>query len=171
MQRSLKIRQLRIAFMFLLPAIIVFFLGLVVPLVNTFELSFNRLSMGSRWSDRDYVGVENYERMLEDHHVRSSVGVTLRFAAIVFVAELVIGMGLALLLEKPIKGATVFRTIFILPLMASPVAVGLIWRYLLDGRIGLVNHYLELIGMPPLVLTFVAARQIIAGMTAGAVKG
>jgi multiple sugar transport system permease protein len=40
----------------------------------------------------------------------------------------------------------VFRTIFILPLMVSPVAVGLIWRYLYDARIGLINHYLEAIG-------------------------
>lgn len=149
MGSSSKIRQLRVAYLFLLPAIIVFVLGLIVPLVNTFELSFNRLSMGSRWSDRDYVGVENYTRMVEDDHVRSSVGVTLRFAAVVLVAELVIGMGLALLLEKPIKGAAVFRTIFILPLMVSPVAVGLIWRYLLDGRIGLINHYLGQIGIPP----------------------
>lgn len=149
MQSSFKIRQLRVAYMFLLPAIIIFALGLVVPLVNTFELSFNRLSMGSRWSDRDYVGADNYERMVEDDHVRSSIGVTLRFAAFVLVAELVIGMGLALLLEKPIKGAAVFRTIFILPLMVSPVAVGLIWRYLLDGRIGLVNHYLGVLGIPP----------------------
>ncbi len=149
MQSSFKIRQIRIAYAFLLPAIIIFALGLVVPLINTFELSFNRLSMGSRWSDRDYVGAENYERMVEDDHVRSSVGVTLRFAAFVLVAELVIGMGLALLLEKPIKGAAIFRTIFILPLMVSPVAVGLIWRYLLDGRIGLVNHYLGMLGIPP----------------------
>ena len=149
MQRSLKIRQIRVAYLFLLPAIIIFLLGLVVPLVNTFELSFNRLSMGSRWSDRDYVGADNYERMTDDDHVRSSIGVTLRFAAFVLAAELVIGMGLALLLEKPIKGASVFRTIFILPLMVSPVAVGLIWRYLLDGRIGLVNHYLGMLGIPP----------------------
>lgn len=148
MQNSFKIRQMRISYMFLLPAIIIFVLGLVVPLANTLELSFNRLSMGDRWSDRANVGADNYERMADDDHVRSSIGVTLRFAAVVLVAELVIGMGLALLLEKPIKGASIFRTIFILPLMVSPVAVGLIWRYLLDGRIGLVNHYLGQLGIP-----------------------
>lgn len=147
MQNSLRIRQMRIAYLFLLPAIIVFVLGLIVPLVNTLELSFNRLSMGSRWSDREFVNLDNYERMVDDDHVRSSVGVTLRFAAVVLVAELVVGMGLALLLEKPIRGASVFRTIFILPLMVSPVAVGLIWRYLLDGRIGLINHYLGMLGV------------------------
>ena len=137
MRSSFKIRQIRIAYLFLLPAIIIFLLGLVVPLINTFELSFNRLSMGSRWSRsrlrrlgklRAHGGGRSRTLFRRRH---------LALCGIVLVAELVIGMGLALLLEKPIKGAAVFRTIFILPLMVSPVAVGLIWRYLLDGRIGL----------------------------------
>ena len=149
MTSSFQSKQIRIAYLFLLPAIIVFILGLIVPLVNTLELSFNRLSMGSPWAEREFVNLDNYERVTTDIGVQSSIGVTLRFAAVVLIAELVIGMGLALLLEKPIKGASVFRTIFILPLMVSPVAVGLIWRYLLDGRIGLINHYLGQIGIPP----------------------
>ncbi len=148
MHSSLRIRQIRIAYLFLLPAIIVFVLGLIVPLINTLELSFNELSMGSPWDEREFINLENYQRMLSDPGVQTSVGVTLRFAAFVLIAELVIGLALALLLEKPIRGAAIFRTIFILPLMVSPVAVGLIWRYLLDGRIGLVNFYLNQIGIP-----------------------
>ena len=147
MHSSLRIRQIRIAYLFLLPAIIVFVLGLIVPLINTLELSFNELSMGSPWDEREFINLENYQRMLSDPGVQTSVGVTLRFAAFVLIAELVIGLALALLLEKPIRGAAIFRTIFILPLMVSPVAVGLIWRYLLDGRIGLVNFYLNQIGI------------------------
>ena len=54
--------------------------------------------------------------------------------------------GLALLLEKAVRGATFFRTIFVMPLMIAPVVVGLIWRYLLDARNGIVNHYLTQIG-------------------------
>lgn len=148
MHSSLRIRQIRIAYLFLLPAIVVFVLGLIVPLINTLELSFNELSMGSPWDEREFINLENYQRMLSDPGVQTSVGVTLRFAAFVLIAELVIGLALALLLEKPIRGAAIFRTIFILPLMVSPVAVGLIWRYLLDGRIGLVNFYLNQIGIP-----------------------
>lgn len=132
--------------MFLLPAIIIFILGLLLPLANTLELSFNELSMGSPWDSREWVGIEHYARMWEDEGVRSAVSVTLRFAFWVLITEMIIGLGLALLLEKPIKGAAIFRTIFILPLMVSPVAVGLIWRYLLDGRIGMVNYYLEQLG-------------------------
>ena len=60
--------------------------------------------------------------------------------------EMLIGVGLALLLEKAVRGATFFRTIFVMPLMIAPVVVGLIWRYLLDARNGIVNYYLTQIG-------------------------
>ena len=54
-------------------------------------------------------------------------------------------------MEKPIRGASIFRTIFILPLMVSPVVVGLIWRYLFDSRIGWINYYLVKVGFEPQV--------------------
>lgn len=146
MRTLLGNQQTRTAYLFLLPAILIFFFGLVIPLINTFELSFNQLSMGTPWEDREFLRLENYTRLFDDVGVRSAVSVTLRFAFFVLITEIVIGLGLALLLEKPIFGASIFRTIFILPLMVSPVAVGLIWRYLLDGRIGLVNYYLERLG-------------------------
>ena len=145
-------RETRIAYLFLLPALIIFVLGLIVPLWNAFQLSFHDLPMGTPWADREWVGFEQYTRMFTDNGVWSSVWVTLRFSFWVLVIEMLLGLALALMLEKPIFGASVFRTIFILPLMVSPVAVGLIWRYLLDGRIGLINYYLESIGeaIPPL---------------------
>jgi multiple sugar transport system permease protein len=152
MLASLRNRQTGVAYLFLLPAIIIFVLGLIVPLWNAFQLSFHDLPMGTPWDEREWVGFEQYARMFADGGVRSSVWVTLRFSFWVLITEMLLGLALALLLEKPIAGAAIFRTIFILPLMVSPVAVGLIWRYLLDGRIGIINHYLTAIGeaIPPL---------------------
>ena len=73
---------------------------------------------------------------------------------------MIIGVGLALLLEKPVRGASFFRTIFVLPLMIAPIVVGLIWRYLLDARNGVVNYYLEAIGNAlPFLQTLGFARQ------------
>jgi multiple sugar transport system permease protein len=59
---------------------------------------------------------------------------------------MLIGVGLALLLEKAVRGASFIRTIFVMPLMIAPVVVGLIWRYLLDARNGVINYYLTEIG-------------------------
>lgn len=143
---SARSRYAGVAYLFLLPAIIIFLLGLIVPLWNAFQLSFHDLPMGTPWAEREWVGLDQYTRMFADEGVRSSVWVTLRFSFWVLITEMLLGLVLALMLEKPIAGAAIFRTIFILPLMVSPVAVGLIWRYLLDGRIGLINYYLSAIG-------------------------
>ena len=71
--------------------------------------------------------------MIRDADVLESISVTLRFGFWTITIEMLLGVALALLLEKPIRGASVFRTVFILPLMISPVVVGLIWRYLFDA--------------------------------------
>lgn len=146
MFRALRNPRTYAAYLFLLPAVAVLAIGLIIPVVNALQLSFQDWSMGTPWSSREFIGLESYARMLKDGAVRQSMMVTLRFAFWVLVSEMVLGTLLALMLEKPVKGAAVFRTLFILPLMVSPVAVGLIWRYLYDGRIGLFNHYLQAIG-------------------------
>lgn len=74
---------------------------------------------------------------------------TLTFAAAVVAAELLLGIILALLVEQGVRGLSVFRTIFILPMMIAPVVVGLIWRYLYDTRFGLINYYLQKAGIAP----------------------
>ena len=95
------------------------------------------------------MGLDHFRRMLTDEDVLESVWVTFRFGFWTISIEMLLGVSLALLLEKPIRGASVFRTIFILPLMVSPVVVGLIWRYLFDARIGWINYYLGQVGIEP----------------------
>ena len=116
--------------------------GLVYPVLDALYLSFFDWKIATPFSKAEYVGLANYVRMLADPDVRESLWVTLRFGFWTITIEMVLGVALALMLEKPIRGASVFRTIFILPLMVSPVVVGLIWRYLFDARIGWINYYL-----------------------------
>lgn len=161
MANWLSDRRNFIPYLFLLPAVLVLAIGLVIPLVNAFRLSFFDWSMGTPLSSARYIGFAAYERLLGDAAVGQSLGVTLRFAFWVIVIEMALGTVLALLLEKPIRGAAVFRTIFVLPLMVSPVVVGLIWRYLLDARSGLINYYLEKIGEAvPLLQQFGFTTQL-----------
>ncbi len=133
-------------YLFILPAALVLILALVVPLSNALYLSFFDWDMGTPWESREFIGGDSYIRMLQDEDVYTVVGVTLRFSFWVMFLEMILGIALALLLERPIRGMAIFRTIFILPLMVSPVAVGLIWRYLYDARTGMINYYLEQIG-------------------------
>ena len=138
-------------YLFILPAVAVMAAGLVYPVLDALRLSFLDWAIGTDIATAEPVGLAHYSRMLADPDVAESVGVTLRFAFWTITIEMTLGTALALLLEKPIRGASVFRTIFILPLMVSPVVVGLIWRYLFDARIGWINYYLAKVGVPPQV--------------------
>jgi len=138
-------------YMFVVPAGFIMALGLLYPLVMAFQLSFFDWGMGTPWESRESMGVGWFVYMLSDKAVWESFWVTLRFGFWVVSIEMIIGTLLALLLEKPIRGASIFRTMFILPLMISPVVVGLIWRYLFDARAGMINYYLGVIGIEPVL--------------------
>ncbi|MEO9101010.1 MAG: sugar ABC transporter permease, partial [Burkholderiaceae bacterium] len=88
-------------------------------------------------------------QMLRSPQVWTSMGVTLAFVLVAVTSEMVLGIALALFLEKPIRGMRFFRTVFILPMMIAPICVGLIWRYLFDASFGPINQALALIGIAP----------------------
>lgn len=129
-------------YLFIAPALFVMFGGLAYPVIQSLYLSFYDWKIGTPLSTANNVGFANYARMFVDPDVWESLWVTVRFGFWTISIEMALGIALALLLEKPIRGASIFRTIFILPLMVSPVVVGLIWRYLFDARVGWINYYL-----------------------------
>jgi len=126
-------------------------LGLVYPVLQSLYLSFFDWKIGTDFEDAPFVGLRHFTRMVSDPGVHESIWVTFKFGFWTISIEMILGVSLALLLEKPIRGASIFRTLFILPLMISPVVVGLVWRYLFDARIGWINYYLGAIGIEPQV--------------------
>ncbi|MEM7333942.1 MAG: sugar ABC transporter permease [Chloroflexota bacterium] len=152
MRTKLIDQQKLVPLLFIMPAIAVLVIGLIIPVGNALYLSFFDWDLGTKWETAEFLAMENYMRMWQDESVRKSLWVTLQYTFATTIIEMIIGIGFALALEKPIRGASLFRTIFILPLMISPLVVGLIWRYMLDGRTGLIPHYVERIGeiIPPL---------------------
>jgi len=127
---------------FVTPAVLIMICGLLYPVSMAFYLSFYDWQIGEDFGKAEYVHFFNFIRMMGDPQVWEVLWVTIRFGFWVIVIEMTLGVALALLLEKPVRGASFFRTVFILPLMISPVVVGLIWRYLFDARIGWINYYL-----------------------------
>jgi len=139
-------------YLFIAPAVLVMIAGLAYPVFQSIYLSFYDWKIGTPLGTADNVGFANYVRLAADPDVRESLWVTIRFGFWTISIEMILGVSLALLLEKPIRGASLFRTIFILPLMVSPVVVGLIWRYLFDARVGWINYYLgQWFGIEPQV--------------------
>ena len=146
-----KLSENLIAYAFLAPALIILIIGLVFPLMTTIQLSFLDWSMGTLWETREWVGLKWFRKLWDDPDTWYSFWVTLKYGFWVVTIEMCLGTMLALALERPIRGAAIFRTAFIIPLMVSPVVVGLIWRYLFDARTGMINYYLGQVGIDPIL--------------------
>lgn len=135
-------------YLFLAPAGVILLLALLYPIGYLMNASFFDWRMGTPFEKATFAGIENYIWIFEDPNFRESLLVTLLFAAAVVILEMVMGVGLALLLERPVRGMSVFRTIFILPMMIAPIVVGLIWRYMYNPQFGIFNKTLKAWGLP-----------------------
>jgi len=132
------------------PTVLVMAVACLYPLLSALQLGFYDWSMGTPWSEAKWVGMDAFLRAFQDPAVWRSLVTTLMFAAVCVVAEMVLGIALALALEGKVCGMAVFRTLFILPMMIAPIAVGLTWRYLFDAQFGLLNALIELFGAAPI---------------------
>lgn len=142
-----------VAWFYIGPAALAMAAACLYPMLSALQLGFYDWSMGTPWSEARWVGLESFVGAFKDAAVWRSLFTTLLFAAVCVSAEMVLGIALALALEgrsaKPIRGMAVFRTLFILPMMIAPIAVGLTWRYLFDAQFGLLNAVLEVFGAAP----------------------
>ncbi|OYN88781.1 carbohydrate ABC transporter permease [Parenemella sanctibonifatiensis] len=122
---------------------------IVFPVAWTGYLSLTDAE-GSVRAQRDFIGLENYTTMLTDTaRFWPAVGRTVAFTAVVLVFEVIFGMIIALLLRHPFRGERWVRVAILLPLVATPVAVGMMWRLMFDPAIGVVNTMIGWVGIPP----------------------
>ncbi|WP_424965267.1 carbohydrate ABC transporter permease [Dinoroseobacter sp. S375] len=133
-------------YMFLAPAALVLAVALFYPICYMIYASFLDWNPSQRIGEADFVGIRNYIKLFGDPNFRESLWVTLKFAGIVVTLEMIIGVGLALLLDRNIRGMSVLRTLFILPMMIAPIVVGLMWRYMYHPTVGIFNKTLTSLG-------------------------
>jgi multiple sugar transport system permease protein len=133
--------------LYLGPAVAVMAAACLYPVLSAFQLSLFEWNMGTPWSSARWVGLDNFVSAFSNPRVWSSLITTLLFAAVCVTAEMVLGIALALALEHPVRGMAFFRTLFILPMMIAPIAVGLAWRYMFDAQFGLINAVLAKFGI------------------------
>ncbi|TAG27846.1 MAG: sugar ABC transporter permease [Burkholderiales bacterium] len=129
------------------PAVLVMAAACLYPVLTAFQLAGYKWEMGTPWSSAQWVGLQNFISAFSNEQVWSSLRITLLFAGICVTLEMILGIALALSLEHPVRGMSIFRTIFILPMMIAPIAVGLAWRYMFDAQFGLINALLGLVGI------------------------
>ena len=133
--------------LYLGPAVMVMAAACLYPVLSAFQLAGYDWSLGTPWDSARWVGWDNFVSAFANPRVWSSLWTTLLFAAVCVSAEMTLGIALALALEHPVRGMAIFRTLFILPMMIAPIAVGLAWRYMFDAQFGLINALLKLVGL------------------------
>ncbi len=134
-------------YLFMAPAVLVLGVALLYPIGYMIYASFLDWNPSQRIGQAEFVGLRNYTWLWSDGAFRESLAVTLKFAFFVVSLEMIIGVGLALLLDRNIRGMTALRTIFILPMMIAPIVVGLVWRYMYHPTVGIFNKTLNALGL------------------------
>jgi multiple sugar transport system permease protein len=128
------------AYLFILPGMILFLVWTVYPLVYSLVMSF------AEWNlikPSEFVGVNNYTRALKDPLFWTALVNTLMYVAITVPGQMILGLGIALLLDAPLRGRAFFRTIYYIPVVTSWVVVSLIFTYLYNGQAGFINWFLR----------------------------
>lgn len=132
---------------FLLPIVLLYAVFSLYPIVETFELSFFDAKIVEQGP---FVGLDNYRALLRAPGFVQALGNTLLFTAGSTLIALPVALALAVLVSLPwVRGKTLFKVVFFLPVVTSLVAVGYIWKWILDPSYGVVNVSLSLAGVRP----------------------
>jgi multiple sugar transport system permease protein len=133
-------------FWFIAPAAIVVGAVIIFPWLFTLYMSVHSFKLGGA---SEFVGFGNFARLLGDERFGWSVVRTLWFTLLAVVAPVLLGLLAAMAFNRkfPLRG--LFRTIFILPMMATPVAIALVWTMMFHPQLGVLNWLLTSVGLPP----------------------
>jgi ABC-type sugar transport system permease subunit len=145
--QSLLNRQRRWGLIFLSPWIFGFLAFTFFPIVASFILTFTNFDL-SNPDQIEFIGLANYQKLLNDPQARDTLSVTFTFGALVIPIAIVLPIGLAALLNaKNLKGKRFFRTMFYLPYMVPAVSTIFIWQSFLNPESGWLNRVLEIFGI------------------------
>ena len=144
-QPSYTERNLQI--LFPLPAVVFIGLLLVFPIIYTLYLSFTNWNLTSGM-EPSFVGLSSYLRVFSEPRFLHALGRTFTFTVFAVAIEVVLGVAIALILNRAFIGKSVAKLLLLLPLVATPVAVGIVFNLFYDPTIGLLNFALHALGLP-----------------------
>lgn len=133
-----------IPYIFLLPTVIIIIAVFFYPLLLTFKNSFFDVSMLS--SESKFVGLENFKLLLSNKEFIKSIKTTILWTLSSLSLKIIIGLVLALLLNKNLKGVKIYRVLVLLSWAMPQVTSGIIWTWIFDGSYGHLNYFLTKLG-------------------------
>lgn len=140
----------KLAWLFVAPSVLLLLAINIFPLIWTIYLSFTNYRVNRPNRDVEWIGLRNYERILNDTDIWQTMQATAHFLISTIVLQVLLGFALAFLINKKFRGNDVLTTLIVIPMMLSPAVVGNFWTFLYQPQIGLFNYVVGfLIGVDP----------------------
>lgn len=134
--------------LFPLPAVLAILILIVGPILANFVLSAHDWFVAGQ---PRFIGFDNYTRALRDSRFWNGFINTFYFTGLAVPIQLVLGLAIAVLFNRNFPGKGIVRTIILLPMVATPVAIALIWALMFNPSLGVLNYFLESLGLPRLL--------------------
>ena len=153
----------RTGIIMVMPSVIILILISIFPLIYSLSLVFQKWNFTSG-GKREFFGLGNFIILIKDARFWNSLEATIFIVFISVILELLIGLGLALLLNRKFKGDKFIRTLLVIPLVISPIVIGTVWKLLYHQSYGLLNYILNIMhlkGIPWLTDLWISKLSII----------
>lgn len=138
-------RRFNSAYLFIAPSVILIAVFIAEPILQSGWMSLHDWTVGE--ASHKFVGLANYRRLLHDSRFWNALKVSVIYTVGVSIGQVVLGLAIALRLRRTTWYTSLIRTAFFFPFIASLVVVGIIWKFLLDPQVGLVNAWLADVGV------------------------
>jgi multiple sugar transport system permease protein len=142
---------------FAIPAVAVIVAVIVFPWAFTLWMSLQEWTIGG---DIGFVGLANYLRLPTDARFVDALLRTVYYTGLAVILPVVIGVAAAIVFNARFPGRSLLRGLFVMPMMATPVAVALVWAMMFHPQLGVLNYLLSLVGIPPQLWVFHPATVI-----------
>ncbi|MDF2998225.1 MAG: binding-protein-dependent transport system inner rane component [Xanthobacteraceae bacterium] len=142
-------RDWRTGWAFALPGLLTLVVVMGFPLVYALLISLSSLTL-LKPALTPFVGFRNFAAVMADPLFWGALWLTVKYSVVTVLGEFVIGLGVAMMLNRTVTMKPVYFAILTIPMAMSPVSVALIWRMLLQPNLGIVNQMMETLGLPRL---------------------
>jgi multiple sugar transport system permease protein len=140
-------KKTRYYYLLLVPSIVLFLLINIYPLLYSIFISFTSYSLSRPFDPVRFVQVENYRRLFTDPMFLQAFVRTFIYVTVAVSIEFLFGLLIALALNKEGTFGRILLTVFLMPIMLTPIIIGLMWRFMFNYDVGLVNYFLTIIGL------------------------
>ncbi|MCL4416616.1 MAG: sugar ABC transporter permease [Actinobacteria bacterium] len=149
--------QGKLAAILIIPTFIAVFLILIYPIIYSFIISFGQVRL-STLGEYNFIGLANYITVLRDPDFTDAFMVSLKFVSATVILKLIIGTLVAVMLKESFVGRSFVRSLVIIPWATPYVVTGIIWKWMLNDRVGLINFLLKKIGIIDSYISFLSSK-------------